>query len=400
MRNYLIGVSGGIACYKIPILCRHLIKAGHNVKVILTNNATKFIAPLTFESLTSNRVYLDDFNVDIEPDSIDHIALGEWADSFIIAPASANTIAKMANGICDNLLTSTVMAYGKKELFVCPAMNTQMLENEITLENISKLEKRGMVIIHPEEGELACRVNGTGKMPEPEIIFERILEIQKASQPYQGIKFLVTAGPTREDIDPVRYITNRSSGKMGLSIVDEIKKGGGSSVTVVGDVDKSLLSDTQIQAMSADDMLTAVQSNVADVDILIMSAAVADYKVVDYSDIKIKKNDNSLTLKLIKNPDILKEVSGDKKSNQVFVGFAAETNDLEKNAKDKLARKNLDMIVANDVSRSDIAFDSDYNEVTVYFSDGRKLYYEKMLKSDVSQKIVELAVAEYKRKNA
>lgn len=399
MSNFLIGVTGGIACYKIPILCRLFIKAGHNVKVIMTENAKKFITPLTFESLTSNRVYQDEFKIDIVPDTIGHISLGEWADCFILAPATANTIGKIAAGICDNLLTSTVMAYGDKPLVVCPAMNTQMYNNQITIQNINKLEQIGSYIIHPIEGDLACRVNGIGKMPEPEVIYEKVMT-KLDNKKYENINFLVTAGPTREDIDPVRYISNRSSGKMGLSISKNISDNNGKVTTIVGDIDKSLISDQMVTALSADNMLSTVKEHLGFADILIMSAAVADYKVADYSDLKIKKNNESLELKLIKNPDILSTISSSKKESQIFVGFAAETNDLEKNALDKLARKNLDMIVANDVSRSDIAFDSDYNEVCIYLADGAKLYFEKMLKTDVAEKILDIAVELYRKKNA
>jgi phosphopantothenoylcysteine decarboxylase/phosphopantothenate--cysteine ligase len=398
MSNILIGITGGIASYKIPILCRLFIKNGHNVKVIMTENAQQFISPLTFEALISDKVYSDEFS-SVSNDVMEHIDLADWADCFVIAPATANTIAKIANGIADNLLTSTVLAYNSEKPFLLvPAMNTNMYENAVTQSNLSKLTKLGYIVVEPDTGELACRTEGKGKMPEPEVIYDYVLS--QFNQEYKGISFLITAGPTKEDIDPVRYISNRSSGKMGLALAKKAKDKSAKVTAVVGNIDKGLIEDNMIVALSAEEMLSEVKNKIEDIDILIMSAAVADYKVVNYSDTKIKKKDNELILKLQKNPDILKELSSLKKENQVFVGFAAETNDLEKNALEKLKKKNLDMIVANDVSRNDIAFDSDYNEIIIYFADGSKIKTDKMLKSKIAGFILDLAVKIYKKKNA
>jgi phosphopantothenoylcysteine decarboxylase/phosphopantothenate--cysteine ligase len=398
MSNILIGITGGIASYKIPILCRLFIKNGHNVKVIMTENAQQFISPLTFEALISDKVYSDEFS-SVSNDVMEHIDLADWADCFVIAPATANTIAKIANGIADNLLTSTVLAYNSaKPFLLVPAMNTNMYENAVTQSNLSKLTKLGYIVVEPDTGELACRTEGKGKMPEPEVIYDYVLS--QFNQEYKGISFLITAGPTKEDIDPVRYISNRSSGKMGLALAKKAKDKSAKVTAVVGNIDKGLIEDNMIVALSAEEMLSEVKNKIEDIDILIMSAAVADYKVVNYSDTKIKKKDNELILKLQKNPDILKELSSLKKENQVFVGFAAETNDLEKNALEKLKKKNLDMIVANDVSRNDIAFDSDYNEIIIYFADGSKIKTDKMLKSKIAGFILDLAVKIYKKKNA
>jgi phosphopantothenoylcysteine decarboxylase/phosphopantothenate--cysteine ligase len=388
MSNILIGVSGGIAAYKIPILCRKFIQAGDSVKVILTENAAKFVTPLTLETLTKNRVYIDDFLTDISPRDIEHIDLAEWADIFIIAPATANTIAKMACGIADNLLTSTYLAYKtEKPLFICPAMNTNMYQNPATVDNLNKIAQRGVNIISPIEGELACKDVGIGKMQEPETIFEAVKDKLSSCNVLNGLKVIVTAGPTIEDIDPVRYISNRSSGKMGYAIAEMAKKMGADVTLISGPSNlKTSLNVTKVK--SAIDMLNALKQKVEDCDILIMAAAVADYRVENISDIKIKKSSNELHLKLIKNPDILFELSKIKREGQVFVGFAAESNELEENAVLKLKMKNLDMIVANDIKREDIAFDSDYNEVIVFNKKGSKLTIKKDKKEVIAEKIL------------
>jgi len=388
MSNILIGVTGGIAAYKIPLLCRKFIQNGDNVKVILTDNAAKFVAPLTLETLTKNRVYIDDFKLDVSPRDIEHIDLATWADLFIIAPATANTIAKIAHGIADNLLTSTVLAYEKsKPLYICPAMNTNMYINPITSDNINKLEVRGFEIIPPVEGELACKDVGIGKMQEPDKIFEIVVSNSAKREILKGKKVIVTAGPTVEDIDPVRYISNRSSGKMGYALAEAAKKLGADVLVISGPVNiKTSL--TTIHVKSALDMLTVLKDKIAEFDILIMSAAVADYRVENVSGEKIKKDGDEILLKLVKNPDILTELSKLKRKDQIFVGFAAESQDLEKYAKDKLKRKKLDMIIANDISRKDIAFDSDFNEVFIFKKDGSKRHISKERKEKISEIIL------------
>jgi phosphopantothenoylcysteine decarboxylase/phosphopantothenate--cysteine ligase len=367
----------------------------------MTKNAKKFISSLTFEALTSNKVYSDEFDEQKYNTDITHIDLTNWADIFIVAPATANIIGKINAGIADNLLTSTITAYPySKKIIISPAMNTNMFENEITQRNIQNLKKLGYMVLEPDSGELACRTSGKGKMPEPEILFNYIESELETLDEYKGINFLVTAGPTREDIDPVRFISNRSSGKMGLAISKGAKTKSAEVITIVGDIDKSLIGHDMIQTLSAHEMLNKLKEHITEIDIFIMAAAVADYKVANYSEKKIKKNDSKLILQLEKNPDILKELSKSKKDNQVFVGFAAETDEIEKNAIAKLKNKNLDMIVANDVSRKDIAFDSDYNEITIYLSDGTVKNIGKMLKNQIADYILKLAVEIFHKKNA
>jgi len=386
MTNILIGVTGGIACYKSVILCRLFIKAGCKVKVILTDNAAKFVTPLTFEAVTGSRVYTDEFSPGNDPDIIEHIELAEWADEFILAPASANTIAKMAGGIADNLLTSTLLVY-QKPVIIAPAMNTNMYENPLTQENMTKLSRLGHRIIEPDSGGLACRVEGKGRMKEPEDIFE---EVYAKDRFLEGRKVLVTAGPTREYLDPVRYITNRSSGKMGYAVAEEAKKCGADVVLVSGPVNIQAGSGIKrIDVETAGEMFDAVMAELDNADIVIMSAAVADYAPEMYNEQKIKKNDEDIEIKLKKNPDILKNAGEKKKDKQVLIGFAAESEELEKNAVKKLKAKNLDFIVANDISRKDIGFDTEDNEASIFFADGSRLESGKLTKKELACLIIE-----------
>jgi phosphopantothenoylcysteine decarboxylase/phosphopantothenate--cysteine ligase len=390
MSNILIGVTGGIAAYKIPQLCRFFTLNGHNVKIIMTESAAKFVTPLTFEAITGNRVYLDDFKEYIEPENIKHISLTDWADIFIIAPATANTIGKIANGIADNLLTSSVMAYdSNKPLILAPAMNTKMFKNRFFQKNLNLLRENGVFIVDPTFGILACRDEGQGKMAEPEDIFLYSRRFLRKSSILKGKKVLVTAGPTVEYIDPVRYISNRSSGKMGYALAESAYEYGADVVLISGPTNlKTFINKKDV--ISADQMYNEVISSLENIDILIMSAAVADYKIENYSEEKIKKNSESLELKLKKNKDILKEAAKFKSRNQIFVGFAAESHDLEANAFQKMKNKSLDMIVANDISRKDIGFDSEDNEVTIFFADGKRIKLEKMNKKLLSENIIKI----------
>jgi len=394
MSNYLVGVSGGIACYKTITLCRLLMKAGHDVRVIMTDNACKFITPLTFETITRHRAYVGEFDAGIDPAIIEHIDLAGWADEFIIAPATANTMAKIAYGIADNLLTSTALVY-KKPIIFAPAMNVDMFADITTQENMQKLVKNGNRIIDPGVGEMACQAEGKGRMAEPEEIIDYLF----GENPLTGVRILVTAGPTVEPIDPVRYISNRSSGKMGTAIARKAMELGANVKVVSGPVTASLDGLDVLNIQTAEEMLRGVKEHLDTTDILIMAAAVADYKPADYSELKIKKNADDMNIRLEKNPDILKTIADSKKSGQVFAGFAAESNDVRENALKKLEAKKLDFIVANDISRSDIGFETDQNEVSMYFSDGTTLDSGKIDKSDVAEIILEKALEIFRKKN-
>jgi phosphopantothenoylcysteine decarboxylase/phosphopantothenate--cysteine ligase len=394
MKNVLVGITGGIAAYKIPLLCRKFIQNGDSVRILMTENAAKFVSTLTLETLTKSRVCIDDFNVDVDPKSIDHIDLALWADVFIIAPATGNTISKLAYGVADNLLTSTYLAYPiSKPLFICPAMNTNMYQHPVIMENLEILKSRGSIIIDPVAGELACKDVGIGKMKEPDEIFQIVSEFITMPKILKGKKVLVTAGPTIEDIDPVRFISNKSSGKMGYKIAEKAKEFGADVLLVSGPVGIKCDIDT-IYVKTALEMLSILKEKVEEYDILIMAAAVADYRVAEYSEEKIKKGEEELTFKLIKNPDILKELSNLKKNHQIFVGFAAESNNLENYALEKLKSKNLDIIVANDISRGDIGFDSDYNEVIIYDKKGGVEKIAKDKKGNIAERLL-YKISEY-----
>jgi len=394
MSNILVGVTGGIACYKTITLCRLLMKEGHEVKVIMTDNACKFVTPLTFETITRNRAYIGEFDAGLDPDMIEHIDLAQWADEFIIAPATANTIAKIAYGIADNLITSTVLVYDKP-IRIAPAMNVNMLANKVTQRNLKIIEELGHDIIEPGVGEMACQAEGKGRMSEPEEIIAHVFGEKELS----GVKVVVTAGPTVEPVDPVRYITNRSSGKMGVAIAREASAMGAEVKLIAGPVTVSIDGLDSVSVQTADEMLDAVRAELDSANILIMAAAVADYKPAGYSDKKIKKSDDEMSIELVRNPDILKSIAPDKADGQVFVGFAAESNDVRENALKKLEAKRLDFIVANDISREDIGFETEHNEVSMYFADGSSEESGKILKSEVASMILNHAFKILKGKN-
>lgn len=372
--NILVGVTGGIAAYKTAYLVRYFIKKGHNVKVVMTRNATKFVGETTFEALSGNKVLLDDKEVEI----ISHIRFAEWADICVIAPATANFIGKLNAGIYDNELLSTCAAL-TCPIILAPAMNTHMYENITVQENIESLKRKGVLFIEPGSGLLACKADGVGKMEEPEIIGEKVLnylefksfnKVQIESDILSNINILITAGPTREYIDPVRYITNKSSGKMGYALAREAYKLGANVTLISGITGIDPEIENTIYTETSKEMYDEVMKRVGDNQIIIMAAAVSDYTPINKSDIKIKKTEDEINIPLTKTLDILKTVGGMKKLSQVVVGFAAETNNVEEHALKKLKNKSADIICANDVSRSDIGFNSDDNEVTLYFADG------------------------------
>lgn len=384
-KNILLGVTGGIAAYKVLDLCSRLNKKGANLKIIMTKSACEFINPLSFETMGRCKVYKDLFEGHHE--EVHHIELAKWADVMLIAPASANTIAKMANGIADNFLLSSYHAFDKK-VIIAPAMNTNMLKAKATQRNLETLTSDGVEIIKPEPGLLACNTVGDGRLEEPEEIVN-YLEDFFTPKDLQGKKIIVSAGPTVEPIDFVRYISNNSSGKMGYNIANEAKKRGAEVVLVSGPVKPMDIKGVKrIEVRTNSEMKEAIDREFDSAYALIMSAAPVDYKVAEASDRKIKKNGNNLNLELIENVDIIKYF-GSIKDKQVIIGFAAETDDLISNAKSKLDRKNLDYIIANDLTKWGAGFDVDTNVASIISKD-EIVNLDIMPKSDLANKILDL----------
>lgn len=385
-KNILIGITGGIAAYKVCELIRLFKKNGANVKVTATKNALEFVTKLTLETLSQEPVYLEQFS--IEEKKPEHISLCDWADVFVIAPASANTIGKIVNGVCDNLLTSLACAF-QKQIFIAPAMNTGMYNNFAVQKNIEILENNGIKIIEPETGFLACGTNGKGRLAEVSEIYSVVESYFEKKQFLKNKKVVVTAGGTKENIDPVRYIGNYSSGKMGTAIADAAAIAGAEVVLIkTFDIDRNYKT---VDVKSAQDMFEAVKKEFVDSDVLIMVAAVADYRPETVQDLKIKKeNNDSFTIKLVKNPDILSEMCKIKKTNQQVIGFCAESNNLIEYAKEKIKRKNCDYIIANDISKKETGFASNYNEVFVIDKHLNMTKIEKDTKENIAMKIMEL----------
>lgn len=389
-KNVVIGVTGGIAAYKALDVVSRLKKMNANVDVIMTDHATEFVNPTSFQSLSLNRVITDMFK---EPTywDIEHIALAKKADIFVVVPATANIIGKIANGIADDMLTTTIMATSAKKL-IAPAMNTNMLNNPIVQDNINKLKTLDYQFISTDAGRLACGDVGEGKLADTQAIVERIkYEILKNNK-LKGKKVLITAGPTVEKIDPVRFISNRSTGKMGYAIA-EIAAQTGAEVTLVSGPTqlKTPLGVKRIDVESADEMYDEVMK-LSDADIIIKTAAVSDYRPKEFKDQKIKKDHEALTLTLAKNKDILFEL-GKIKKDQLLVGFAAESQNLEEYALKKLKEKNLDLIVGNDITKKDAGFKSDTNIVTIIDKHGNKQALEKLTKIEIAAILIEKIVA-------
>ena len=384
--NVLLGVTGGIAAYKAADIVSRLIKQDVNVDVIMTKYAQEFITPMTFQSLSGNKTVTDMFDTSFRPD-IEHISLAKKADVILIAPATANIIAKIAHGIADDMLTTVVLA-SKAKLIIAPAMNTVMYEAEVTQNNIKTLKERGVIVIDPVEGLLACNDLGRGKMEEPENIVEAVLYHLTCSRDLEGKKVLITAGPTRESIDPVRFITNRSTGKMGYEMAREAKRRGADVTLVSGRVNlKAPYGVNLINIESAQDMYEEVMKRAGESDIIIKSAAVADYTPQNKSNIKIKKQSGDMKIELERTHDILFEVGQAKTDQQILVGFAAETNDVIENAKSKMQRKNLDFIIANDVKKEGAGFGTDTNIVTIIPRQGEVEPLPVMKKSEVARAV-------------
>ena len=396
-KTVVLGVCGGIAAYKAVDVVSRLVKCGATVHVIMTAAAAQFVTPLTFREISGQPVYTTMWE---EPKlwNVEHIALARRADLFVIAPATANMIGKIANGIADDFLSTTVMATTAPVLLV-PAMNTEMYLSAATQTNLKTLADRGFHLMTPESGPLACGTAGIGRLPEPSAIVERIAAHFSAGKSLQGVRLLVTAGGTREAIDPVRYIGNRSSGKMGYAIAAVAAERGAEVILVSGPVSLAAPTGvTRVSVESALEMRDAVLAAFSTVDIVIKAAAVADYRPDVVAEQKIKKQTSNMTVNLIKNPDILAEL-GSSKSGQFLVGFAAETQDLAKNATEKLRRKNLDMLVANDVTQAGAGFESETNIVKVFYQDGVSEELPQMSKRELAAVLLDRVQQKRKMKD-
>ena len=387
-KTVVIGVSGGIAVYKTLDVVSRLRKLGVNVNVIMTKSATEFVTPLSLQSLSQNYVVCDMFE-DPKTWDVEHISLAKRADVFLIAPATANVIGKIANGIADDMLTTTVMAT-KAKVLIAPAMNTNMYENPILQRNINTLKELGYNFVEPESGRLACGDTGKGKLASPETIVDEVVKLLSKGQDLKGKSIIVTAGPTVESIDPMRYITNRSTGKMGYSIAKEAIERGADVTLITGPTNLTPPQNLKklVKIESAKDMYEAVLENLDENDVVIKSAAVADYKPKNYSNKKIKKSDDDLVIELDRNKDIAQEI-GKIKNNKILVGFAAETNDLIENASLKIKKKNIDFIVANDLTKEGAGFGVDTNIVKIIDKEGNITEYPKMKKEEVANIILD-----------
>lgn len=363
-KTIVLGVTGSIAAYKIANLASMLVKLNADVHVIMTQNATHFITPMTFETLTNNKCIVDTFDRNFNFD-VKHVSLAKLADVFLVAPCTANVIGKVANGICDDMLTTTIMATKAPVLF-SPAMNTGMWENPILQDNLQKLKSYGYHIIEPVEGRLACGDTGSGKMPSEDTLLEHLLLFVAKEQDLKGKKVLVTAGPTQEPIDPVRFITNHSSGKMGYALAKMAVLRGAQVTLVSGPVSlRPFAGIEKIDVKSAEDMFESVTSRSAESDIIVMCSAVADYTPANYSDQKVKKHDDDMSISLTRTKDILAFLGAHKREGQVLVGFSMETEHLLENSREKLVKKNADLICANSIASNQTGFGVDTNKVTL-----------------------------------
>lgn len=386
-KTVLLGVSGGIAAYKSASLASRLVKAGAQVRVIMTENARNFINPITFESLTGHKCIVDTFDRNFEF-KVEHVALAKKADLIMIAPATANVMAKLAHGMADDMLTTTVLASNAPKI-IAPAMNTAMYENPLTQHNMDLLSKYGFEVITPASGYLACGDTGAGKMPEPEELYEYILKAIACPKDLKGLNILVTAGPTAESIDPVRYITNHSSGKMGYNIAKICMLRGAKVTLVTGPTAISYPPFVDVVPVTtARDMYEAVTSRSSSMDIIIKAAAVADYRPAHVADDKIKKNETSMAIQLEKTDDILKYLGDHKMEGQFLCGFSMETKDMLENSRKKLKKKKLDMIVANNLKVSGAGFKGDTNVVTLITKD-QEIQLPLMSKEEVARKLMD-----------
>ena len=384
-KHIIVAVSAGIAAYKAIEVVSRLRKKGAEVKVVMTQNATHIASPLTFGEISGHPVALDMFE-QVHQWDVEHIALATWADAYVVVPATANVIGKIYAGIADDMLTTTIMATTAPK-YLCPAMNTEMYNNPITQRNLEGLRSLGYHIMDPAEGWLACGITGVGRLPEPEAIVEWLESKMCSTNELEGTTILVTAGGTQESIDPVRYIGNRSSGKMGYAIAEQAARMGAKVILVSAPTSLPVPSGVDFVSVdSAVSMQEAVEARFNDVNVVIMAAAVSDFRVLHKAEQKIKKME-SMTIELVKNPDILQGL-GSKKSHQILVGFAAETEHVIKYGQDKVAKKNLDMLVANDVSKSNAGFNVDTNEGYFLYPDKEPKEMPNMKKSDLARHIL------------
>ena len=396
-KKILLGVTGSIAAYKAALLVRLLVKEGAEVKVIMTRSACDFITPLTLSVLSKNPVSRESFNPETGEWN-NHVHLASWADVFIIAPASANTIAKFATGICDNMLTAVYLSAVCKK-YIAPAMDAEMWNHATVKKNISVLKQHGCFIIPPAKGELASGISGEGRMEEPENILRIIKDDFFLTLPLRGKKILVTAGPTRENIDAVRLISNRSSGKMGFAVAEKLSSQGADVTLVTGPSALNASSTIKkIQVESANEMYEACMKNFSSSDIVVMSAAVADFMPEKFSSGKIKKSTAIPELKLVPTRDILAEMGKKKKKNQLLIGFALETNNEIENAKKKQREKNLDLIILNSLRDNGAGFETDTNKITIISLNGKNKSFGKKLKTEVAGDIVDEIIALVKKK--
>ncbi|MGF7086791.1 phosphopantothenoylcysteine decarboxylase/phosphopantothenate--cysteine ligase [Kroppenstedtia sanguinis] len=388
-KRIVVGVTGGIAVFKAAGLVSQLAQRGADVRVILTRSASKFVTPLTFQTLSRNPVAVDTFE-EQDPSVVSHIDLADHADLFVIVPATANILAKMAHGLGDDMLSTTLLAT-QAPILIAPAMNVHMYQNPVVQENIRKLKQLGHHFVEPASGPLACGYVGQGRMEEPERILEVIAEmLREPTSLLQGKRVLVTAGPTREPLDPVRYLSNRSSGKMGYAIAEACVRAGAETVLVSGPTELSSPSGVRrVQVTTAEEMWRAVMEEMTACDVIIKAAAVADYTSETVASQKMKKSGERMQLELKRTRDILAE-AGQRKEGRFLVGFAAETEQVAQHAMDKLHRKNLDLVVANDVSLPGAGFDGDTNRVTVFDADGEVVSLPQMSKREVADRLVAL----------
>lgn len=389
-KRIVVGITGGIAAYKAASLVSTLTKLEADVRVIMTESATRFITPLTLQTLSRHHVAVDTFD-ERDPAVVSHIDLADDADLFVIAPATANLLGKLAHGLGDDMLTTTLLAT-RAPVLIAPAMNVHMFENPIVQENISKLKRLGYHFIDPGEGQLACGYVGRGRMAEPEEIVERIQRmLTEPAADLTGQCVIVTAGPTREPMDPVRFFTNRSSGKMGYALAEAARDAGAEVVLISGPVSLETPQGVRrVNVNTADEMLHAVLQDLPRANVVIKAAAVADYRPVEVADHKIKKTGEEIVVRLERTPDIAEEVGRRKQPHQLLVGFAAETEQVATYAQDKLKRKNMDLIVANDVTQPGAGFEGDTNIVTVYDKEGEVLRLPVLSKREVARRLIGL----------